>query len=183
MVNIELLRAGELAIRENGTYAPLSGEAWIYALEMTLLGMGMIFAVLAALWLVLIVFKLIFARPAAKGKAKEPQKNESPKIEEASAPAVMVPEATDDAALIARGEAFGENRHKSRKNDKIDAVFVKLSDKLVLEIGLILALALYYKRGVDACTSGSRESERVLYVGYYELDLARGDDSCALRID
>ena len=101
MVNIELLRAGELAIRENGTYAPLSGEAWIYALEMTLLGMGMIFAVLGVLLGVLAVFKLIFARPAAKSKAKEPQKKESPKIEEASAPAVVVPEATDDAALIA----------------------------------------------------------------------------------
>lgn len=104
MVNVEFLRAGALAVRENGTYAPLSGEAWIYALEMTLLGMGMIFSVLGVLWGVLAIFKLIFAKPASKAKSKA---KEAPKaVEEPSAQATPAPEATssaatDDAALVA----------------------------------------------------------------------------------
>ena len=103
MVNIELLRAGEFAVRENGTYAPLSGEAWIYALEMTLLGIGMIFAVLGVLWGVLAIFKLIFAKPASKPKTKTkveeaPKAIETPKIETTLTP---VAASADDAALVA----------------------------------------------------------------------------------
>ena len=39
-----------LAIREDGTYTPFSADAWGYAGQMTLLGMLMVFAVLAILW-------------------------------------------------------------------------------------------------------------------------------------
>lgn len=48
-----------------------SAERWSYVGQMTLLGLLMIFAVLAILWAVLAIFKLIFAGPTEKTKAKE----------------------------------------------------------------------------------------------------------------
>ena len=59
-----------LAIGGEGTFEPFSAEAWSYAGEMTLLGMGLIFAVLALLWVVLALFKLVFAGPEKKKKTK-----------------------------------------------------------------------------------------------------------------
>ena len=57
-----------LSIRADGTYAPFSPDAWGYAGQMTLLGMLMVFAVLAILWLVLVIFKMIFAGGETKRK-------------------------------------------------------------------------------------------------------------------
>ena len=59
-----------LAIGGEGTFAPLSAEAWSYAGRMTLLGMGLVFAVLVVLMLVLNLFKLVFARPEKKKNTK-----------------------------------------------------------------------------------------------------------------
>jgi sodium pump decarboxylase gamma subunit len=59
-----------LAIGGEGTFAPLSAEAWSYAGRMTLLGMGLVFSVLVVLMLVLNLFKLVFARPEKKKKTK-----------------------------------------------------------------------------------------------------------------
>lgn len=55
-------------IRPDGTYLPFSADAWKYAGEMTLLGMLMVFSVLAILWIVLAVFKLIFVGGEPKKK-------------------------------------------------------------------------------------------------------------------
>ena len=79
------------------TMPAFSAEAFKYALEMTLLGMGMIFAVLGVLWGVLALFKLIFARPKKEKKA-EP----APATVQEIAPAVE-PESntTDDGELVA----------------------------------------------------------------------------------
>ena len=52
-MSFNILQSFALAVRDNGTFTPFSGDAWQYAGEMTLLGMGMIFAVLALLWGVL----------------------------------------------------------------------------------------------------------------------------------
>lgn len=104
MIKNELLRIVALEILPNQKAAPLSGEAWLYALEMTLLGMGMIFAVLAILWGVLCIFKLIFAKPNTKEeKASKEVKVEptpAPKVESTSNSA-PVAAANDDAELIA----------------------------------------------------------------------------------
>ena len=59
-----------LAIGGEGTFAPFSAESWSYAGRMTLLGMGLVFAVLISLMLVLNIFKLVFARPEKKKKTK-----------------------------------------------------------------------------------------------------------------
>lgn len=105
MLNNELLRLGALAIVPDQKAVPFSGEAWLYALEMTLMGMGMIFAVLAILWGILAIFKLVFA-----GKSEKPKKEKTVKaepsevktVEAAPAPAATpAPAAVGDAELIA----------------------------------------------------------------------------------
>ena len=100
MLNNELFRLTALAVREDGTYAPFSGEAIKYALEMTLLGMGMIFAVLGVLWGVLAIFKLVFARPKKQKKTEEIKAEPAPEAVSASEPAT-VSAAADDGELIA----------------------------------------------------------------------------------
>ena len=104
MFSNEILRLGALALREDGTYTPFSADAWGYALEMTLLGMGMIFSVLGILWGVLAIFKLVFARPK-KEKKKKAGKDavvESVPVESASQTFEAAPVvANDDGELIA----------------------------------------------------------------------------------
>ena len=74
-----------------------SAERLALAGQMTLLGMGMVFAVLAILWAVLTVFKLIFAKPEPKKKAEPAPKSEPVVIPEP----VAVEEQADDGELIA----------------------------------------------------------------------------------
>ena len=50
-----------------GAFSP---ERWGYAGQMTLLGMLMVFSVLAILWAVLAIFKLVFAKSESKEKKK-----------------------------------------------------------------------------------------------------------------
>ena len=108
MPNNEIVRLGALALSEDRTYAPFSGEAWLYALQMTLIGMGMIFAVLAILWGALAIFKLIFARNEGEKKVKatldsKAEKESKPVTVEAptAAPTPVVAASADDAELIA----------------------------------------------------------------------------------
>ena len=100
MLNNELFRLTALAIRPDGTYTPFSGDAIKYALEMTLLGMGMIFAVLGVLWGVLAIFKLVFARPKKQKKTEEIKAEPATETVSASEPAT-VSAAADDGELIA----------------------------------------------------------------------------------
>ena len=103
MFNNELLRLGALAIVPDQKAVPFSGEAWLYALEMTLMGLG-IFAVLAILWGVLVIFKLIFAGKSEKPKKENLEKTvktESPEVKVAPAKSAPIPAASNDAELIA----------------------------------------------------------------------------------
>jgi sodium pump decarboxylase gamma subunit len=95
------LAIGTLAVRENGTYIPFSAEAWSYVGQMTLLGVGMVFAVLAVLWAILGIFKLVFA---PKPKAPIIPKTESkpkPAVQPVAAPAAVPAVQSDDAELVA----------------------------------------------------------------------------------
>ena len=98
-----LMANAVLAVRENGTYVPFSADAWQYAGEMTLLGMGMVFAVLAILWGVLSIFKVVFAGKTPKVKKEAPKaavaqpSDESKTVVAATVQAVQA----DDAAMIA----------------------------------------------------------------------------------
>ena len=74
------------------------GEAVIKAVEVTVLGLGMVFLVLAILWGVLAIFKLLFA---GESKAKSDGKAEAPTPVAAVEEPEPVAEAQDDGELIA----------------------------------------------------------------------------------
>ena len=61
-----------LAVRADGTYTPFSADAWSEAGKMTFMGMLMVFSVLAILWGVLAIFKVIFAGKTPKVKDVKP---------------------------------------------------------------------------------------------------------------
>ena len=67
-----------------------------YAIRMTVLGMGMVFAVLALLWLVLVIFKNALTEKPSKAKAEEASEPAP-----APAPAVTPVPAGDDPAIVA----------------------------------------------------------------------------------
>ena len=95
-----------IAIAPDKTLPMFSGEAWSYAGQTALLGMGMIFAVLGLLWAMLSVFKLVFAGKTPKepkpAKVKAPSEKPAEKVESKVAPAPVAVAATqDDGALIA----------------------------------------------------------------------------------
>ncbi len=87
-----------LTLRADGTYTPFSGDAWAYAGQMTLLGMLMVFAVLAILWGILAIFKLIFAGKSPKAEKKSVE-NTAP-VETVTSDTAAEPQA-DDSELIA----------------------------------------------------------------------------------
>lgn len=104
MLNNELIRLGALEIVADQKAVAFSSEAWLYALEMTLMGMGMIFAVLSILWGVLAIFKLVFAGKSDKSKKKNAEKAVKAEPAPAAAPeptAAPAPAAGGDAELIA----------------------------------------------------------------------------------
>ena len=92
MLNVAIKALADMG----GAFSP---ERLALAGQMTLLGMGMIFAVLSLLWGVLAIFKLIFVRPDKKKvKAAAP----APKPEPVVVPEpVVAPAASNDAELIA----------------------------------------------------------------------------------
>ncbi len=69
-----------------------------YALRMTLLGMGMVFAVLTLLWGILSIFKLVFAGKSPKAPKASKQKSEPAPAPAAPAP---IPAGTDPATVAA----------------------------------------------------------------------------------
>ena len=90
MLNVAIKALADMG----GAFSP---ERLALAGQMTLLGMGMIFAVLSLLWGVLAIFKLIFAKPEKKVKAAPAPKTEPVVVPEP----VVAPAASNDAELIA----------------------------------------------------------------------------------
>ena len=78
------------------TAMALSAESLEMLWQIPLLGMGMVFSVLAILWGVLVIFKFVFAKPEPK-KAAAPAPAAAPVV--APEP-VAAPAASDDAELI-----------------------------------------------------------------------------------
>lgn len=97
-MNVQMLAGYALSVSADTKYEAFSGAAWAKAAEVTLLGMGMVFAVLLILWGVLAIFKLVFKKdtkaPAEKATAEE--KTAAPTPVTTAAPA-----AVDDGELIA----------------------------------------------------------------------------------
>ena len=96
-MNTQLFTGYALSVGSDVKFDAFSGEAWAKAAEVTLIGMGMIFAVRALLWGVLTIFKLIFAKDAKAPEVKAPKASE-PVAEAEPVPVVM---AADDSELIA----------------------------------------------------------------------------------
>ena len=90
MLNVAIKALADMG----GAFSP---ERLALAGQMTLLGMGMIFAVLSLLWGVLAIFKMIFARPEKKVKPAPAPKAEPVVVPEP----VVAPAASNDAELIA----------------------------------------------------------------------------------
>lgn len=87
----------ETVVETEEDLGPILSPARIsYAIRMTVLGVGMVFAVLALLWLVLVIFKNALAEKPAKAKAEEASEPAP-----APAPAVAPAPAGDDPAIIA----------------------------------------------------------------------------------
>ena len=80
-----------------GAFSP---ARWKYAGKMTLLGMGMVFLVLAILWGVLVIFEKCLYRPDKKEKPVKAAPAPAPSAPVAT-PAPVAPAATDDGALLA----------------------------------------------------------------------------------
>ena len=111
-MNLFMLNSMALAIRENGTYSPFSGEAFSFAGQVTLLGMGMVFSVLAILWGVLAIFKIVFA-----GKSpKEPKQPKTPKSK-ASKKDVDEQSAADVIASVISDGVQAHEEDQSTNND------------------------------------------------------------------
>ena len=76
----------------------MSAETLNLLWQTPLLGIGMVFSVLAILWVILSLFKFIFAKPEPKKKAEAAP---APKAEPVVIPEPVVTEQTDDTELIA----------------------------------------------------------------------------------
>ncbi len=107
-MNLNVLETMALVVGKDKPFAPFSAEAWKFAGQMTLMGIGMVFAVLAILWLVLSLFKVVFA-----GKSKKEPKPQ--KIAKAEPSAGSAAEASDDvlSAVLAAGiQAYQEDKER-----------------------------------------------------------------------
>ena len=97
-MNFQTVTAYALNVSADTKYPAFSAEAWMKAAEVTIMGLGAVFAVLAVLWLVLSVFKLIFANDSTKSKtAVKKDIASEPKPE----PIAVAESKTDDGELIA----------------------------------------------------------------------------------
>ena len=92
-----LMLAADASAFENMTFADRASEA----LRVSILGMGMVFAVLAILWLVLEVFRFVFYDLKNPKKSEEKKEKPVAKAEPAPAPAVVTAPASDDAEIVA----------------------------------------------------------------------------------
>ena len=89
---------GEIVSEQLTTTMGLSDRIG-YALQRTLIGLIIVFGVLAVIWLVLSLFKVIFYKDPNKGAKKKAEPKPAEKTEPAPAP-VSAP-VVDDGAIIA----------------------------------------------------------------------------------
>ena len=92
-----LMLAADASAFENMTFADRASEA----LRVSVLGLGMVFAVLAILWLVLEIFRYVFYDLPNKGKLDEKKPEKPAKTEPVPAPVVTQVTASDDGEVIA----------------------------------------------------------------------------------
>ena len=97
-MNVQMIQGFMLAVGADKKYDVFNGElgeAVIKAVEVTLLGLGMVFLVLAILWGVLAIFKVLFS-----GEKKSEKTNADLPVAPVAEPEPVEAEA-DDGELIA----------------------------------------------------------------------------------
>ena len=114
-MSMSLWTRAALSVTNSEPFKAFSPEAWQYAGEMTLLGMGMVFAVLAILWGILAIFKLVFA-----GKTPKAPKAPKVKVEKAKEPSAPVTDAAPSAAVTAPTPSSAVSETQS--NDALIAI-------------------------------------------------------------
>ena len=92
-----LMLAADASAFENMTFADRASEA----LRVSLLGMGMVFSVLAILWGVLEIFRYVFYDLKNKDNATEKKPEKPAKSEPAPAPVVTEAVQADDGEIVA----------------------------------------------------------------------------------
>lgn len=99
-MNIQTMTAYVLSTGADTKYKAFSPEAWAKAAEVTLMGMGLVFIVLAVLWFVLYIFKLVFAKNTVSDKK---EKTSEAKTEVTASPIAqaVTTAAPDDGELVA----------------------------------------------------------------------------------
>ncbi len=93
----DIIGAYALAISPNQAYEAFSSDAWATAILVAVQGMATIFLVLASMWGILGIFKLVFAKKEKKVDEPVAVKQEPVEIKTEE----PVATATDDAQLIA----------------------------------------------------------------------------------
>ena len=117
-MNIQMMTVFALKAGSDMKYQAFSPEAWAKAAEVAVFGMVMVFLVLAILWAVLAVFKVLFGGE---------KKAENASVEENTAPVATVePEpvaAQDDGELIADrelAEVVGQSEVREGSSTRVD---------------------------------------------------------------
>ena len=97
-MNIQTIAAYALSAGADTKYKAFSSEAFAKAAEVTLMGMGLVFIVLAVLWFVLYIFKLIFAKNTVSDK-----KEKTADVKAEVTPIPVSPAATATATCAVNG--------------------------------------------------------------------------------
>ena len=113
-MNSQMLMGFALSVSSDTKYTAFSLDSLIKAAEVTLLGLGMVFLVLAILWGVLAIFKVVFA---GEPKPKKEAVKEAPVAPQEPA---VVETAQDDGELIAVITAAIEAYRASESNGDAD---------------------------------------------------------------
>ena len=93
--------SGNVIEREIATNTMVLSERIAYALERTLIGIIIVFGVLAVIWLVLSLFKFVFYKdPNKNAEKKQAPAAPAPKVQ-APAPEIQAPVQNDDAVIAA----------------------------------------------------------------------------------
>lgn len=100
-MNMNWIMNTALNLNADGTYRAFSPEAWKYAGEMTLMGMAMIFSVLAILWAILGIFKLVFAEKTPKAPKAPKTPKAQVETKEKAEQKKQAPESAKDDELSA----------------------------------------------------------------------------------
>ena len=96
-MNVQMIQGFLLSVSPDTKYPAFSSESLVKAVEVAVLGMSMVFLVLAILWGVLAIFKVLFSEKKKDEKTEKVESTPAPVAE----PEPVAVETQDDGELIA----------------------------------------------------------------------------------